>query len=194
MKSTLAGIFVGGKASRMGFVAKGLLASPEGDALVPRLHALLAPRVEHVVLAGAHAEYTHLGIPIVEDDTRAEGPLAGLLALLELAHARGYAHVLAVACDLPFVNDVLVERLLEPAAGTVAPRRDGRWEPLFARYETGRALDQATRRAREKDFGLQGLLTALDARMLALAPVERRLLDDWDTPEDVARAGSSAKT
>lgn len=190
MTSTLAGIFVGGKASRMGFVAKGLLPSPEGDALVPRLHALLAPRVAHVVLAGAHAAYTHLGMPTVEDDARAEGPLAGLLALLELAHARGDGHVLAVACDLPFVNAGLVERLLEPPEGTLAPRREDRWEPLFARYETRRTLDQATRRAREKAFGLQGLLTALDARILLLASAETRLLDDWDTPEDVARAKS----
>lgn len=188
MTSTLAGIFVGGKASRMGFVAKGLLPSPGGEALVPRLHALLAPRASHVVLAGNHAAYTHLGIPAVADDPRAEGPLAGLLALLELAETRGDTHVLAVACDLPFLNEALVERLLEPPAGTVAPRREERWEPLFARYETRRALDRATRRARERAFGLQGLLTALDARVLALSAAETRLLDDWDTPEDVARA------
>lgn len=190
MTSTLAGIFVGGKGSRMGFVAKGLLPSPGGDALVPRLHALLAPRVARVVLAGNHAAYTHLGMATVDDDARAEGPLAGLLALLELAHSRGDTHVLAVACDLPFVTGVLVERLLEPPEGTVAPRREDRWEPLFARYETRKALDQATRRARQKAFGLQGLLTALDARALVLDATEARLLDDWDTPEDVARAKS----
>lgn len=188
MTSTLAGIFVGGKGSRMGFVAKGLLPSPEGEALVPRLHALLTPRVDHVVLVGSHAAYQHLDIPWIDDDARAEGPLAGLLALLTLARARGCAHVLAVACDMPFVTDAVLDRLLQPPEGTVAPRREGRWEPLFARYATATTLDQATRRAHEKAFGLQGLLTALDARELVLGEVEERELDDWDTPDDVARA------
>jgi molybdopterin-guanine dinucleotide biosynthesis protein A len=174
----------------MGFVAKGLLPSPEGAALVPRLHALLAPRVDHVVLVGSHAAYHHLDIPWIDDDARAEGPLAGLLALLTLAEARGCAHVLAVACDMPFVTDAVIDRLLEPPEGTVAPRRESLWEPLFARYATATTLEQATRRAHEKAFGLQGLLTALDARVLPMDSAEARLLDDWDSPEDVARAKS----
>jgi molybdopterin-guanine dinucleotide biosynthesis protein A len=109
-----------------------------------------------------------------------------LLALLR--HA-GTGDVLALACDLPFVSPALLGRLAteHEGAAAVAPRRDDRWEPLFARYAAPRALEAAQRRADIGAWSLQGLLDELAASSLSVAPEEVNQLDDWDCPEDFSR-------
>ena len=88
---------------------------------------------------------------------------------------------------MPFVSRALVERLLAAPADTpiVAPRRDGRWEPLCARYDPARVLPMAVARAASPDHSLQRLLDDAAASGLALLPHEADELRDWDTPDDL---------
>ena len=90
------------------------------------------------------------------------GPLGGLLALL--AHA-GERAAIAVACDMPFVSPELARRLAETrvAAPAVAARRDGRWEPFFARYDAKVVLPTALAHADARRGSLQALLDAVGA-------------------------------
>jgi molybdopterin-guanine dinucleotide biosynthesis protein A len=89
---------------------------------------------------------------------------------------------------MPHVGDGLVRRLLgAPAAPAVAPRRDGRWEPFFARYDAPRALPVARAHANARRTSLQALLDALGATELALGPDEARELRDWDRASDIGR-------
>jgi len=176
----LAGIFVGGASSRMRS-PKGLLRSPDGEVLVLRLARVAREAGLEPVLVGARAEYESVGLRSIPDAMSA-GPLGGLVALLE--EARG-ERVVAMACDMPYVTGLLVRKLVHaPEAAVVAPRREGRWEPLFARYESSLVLDAARSRAARNDLALQGLLDQVGAVALELAPDEAALLDDWDTPED----------
>jgi molybdopterin-guanine dinucleotide biosynthesis protein A len=180
----LAGIFVGGAGRRMGGIAKGLMAAPEGGTLVERWRALLAARGVPVVLVGSRAEYAGLGVEAIADAPPGIGPLGGLVALLRRA---GTAPALALACDMPFVSGALVDRLLaaHPEAPIVAPRREGRWEPLCARYDPSRVLATATSLAGAGEHSLQRLLTTSGAVELDLTPAEQRELHDWDRPEDL---------
>jgi molybdopterin-guanine dinucleotide biosynthesis protein A len=174
----LAGIFVGGRASRMGGIAKGLLLAPDGAPIVQRTRRLLEEVGADCVLVGAHAGYSDLGLEMLEDDREAEGPLAGLLALLE--RARG-GTAIAIACDMPFVTTELVRRLVDaPPAPIVAPRRE-LWEPLCARYASRDVLGPARELARRGERRLQHLLDVVGARALALGPEDEDALVDWDT-------------
>lgn len=229
-----AGIFVGGRGRRMGGVAKGLLhttsgrgsrpADDGGDPFRPaddggdptilaRSASILGSLGLAPILVGVHPAYAGTGLPSIADDPGAEGPLAGLIALLEFGDRRGWNAAIAVACDMPYLSADLTRRLLLesvsspkesagrggvlPAAkcdgpssspAIVAAQRDGRWEPFFARYDIARVLPIARDRARQRQLGLQGLLDACEAVPLPLTPAEADELRDWDTPDDVARA------
>jgi molybdopterin-guanine dinucleotide biosynthesis protein A len=180
----VAGLFVGGRAVRMGGTPKGLLQAPEGGTLVERWLGLLEELGIPAVLVGDARPYAHLRLPALEDEPAGIGPLGGLVALLRHAGTRT---VLALACDMPFVSRELLERLLVAPhdAPIVAPRRDLRWEPLFARYDPVRVLPLAVARAASDYHSLQGLLDQVGAAELPLLPHEVAQLRDWDCPDDV---------
>jgi molybdenum cofactor guanylyltransferase len=177
------GIFVGGRARRMGGAAKGLLPLPDGTTVIAHTLGLVHGIDARVVLVGKSDAYPQ-ELPRLPDPDGDSGPLGGLLSLLE--HA-GSGPVLALACDMPYLTGELLGRLAAhpSTAPAVAPKRDGIWEPLFARYDAGRAVDVVRARLAWRQLSLQGLLDELGADELPLLPGERRLLDDWDRPEDI---------
>lgn len=170
----------------MGGAPKGLLRGSDGATLVDRWRALLEEIDVEVALVGDAAAYAPTTLPRIDDEPSGIGPLGGLVALLRRADARP---VLALACDMPFVSRRLVDALLAaPAqAAIVAPRRDGRWEPLCARYDPVRVLPVAAAHAASVHHSLQRLLDDAGAVELPLAHGDRDELQDWDTPEDMKR-------
>lgn len=171
----------------MGGRPKGMMLAPEGGTLVERWVALLdRTGTRAVVLVGRGEAYEGLGIERIEDEPAGIGPLGGLVALLRRAGTR---HALALACDMPFVTDALVEKLVcAPVASIVAPRREGRWEPLCARYDAPLVLALAADRVRTRSHSLQGLLDAARAAELPITPEESLALRDWDAPDDLFSA------
>lgn len=181
--AVLAGIFVGGASRRMGGTPKGLLVGPDGQTLVARWRDVFAECGVPCVLVGAHPAYAGEGMTMLADVAADAGPLAGLAALLERS-----AVALAVACDMPFVSAAHVRMLLDaPRAVAVAPKREGRWEPFFARYDATLARPVVQARLEAGAHSLQGLLDALGCVELELGADAGRFLDDWDTPADVTR-------
>jgi molybdenum cofactor guanylyltransferase len=180
----LAGIFVGGAARRMGGVPKGLLRAPDGDRIVDRWARMLDALAVPWVLVGRSPAYGSVAARVLDDDPPGMGPLGGLCALLDAA---GDRWALALACDMPRVGAPLLRRLIEQAseAAALAPRIDGRWQPLFARYHAPRALGVA-RRHLVGSRSLQGVLDELGADELTLSPAERAEQADWDSPGDIA--------
>lgn len=174
------GIFVGGRSSRMGR-PKGLLAHPEGGLSLVE-HAVREARAAGLEpeLVGAAEAYAALAPEVPRlPDAPGEGPLAGLVALLERAPG-----VIALACDMPFVRAEHLAALRDaPRSHAIAAARGPRgWEPFLARYERARVLDVARARLREGRGGLVRLVEAVGALEVALPEGVTR---DWDTPEDV---------
>lgn len=169
----------------MGGVAKGMLEAPSGEPIVRRTLTLLERLGIDAVLVGDASAYGSMGARAIADDPGARGPMAGLLALLALA---GSGRAVAIACDMPFVDAASIVRLCDAASGAaiVAPREDGLWQPLFARYDAPRVLPVARALAAERTWALQSLFARVPSEELVLCDEERRLLGDWDTPEDVA--------
>jgi len=173
----LGGVFVGGASRRMGR-PKGLLVGPDGRTLIARAQRALRDAGAEPVLVGRRPEYAALG-PAIDDALPDAGPLAGLVALLEQP---GADRVIALACDMPFVTADDLRALLAVDARVVAPRRDGRWEPLCAVYSS-HVAPIARERLEAGRRSLQGLLDAVGATEAALDPDH---LNDWDAPEDVS--------
>ena len=182
--ATMAGVFVGGRATRMGGRAKGLMQAPDGRTIIERWLAILrAIGVAEVILVGVHPAYAGLGLEALEDEPKGIGPLGGLVALLRRA---GTGRALALACDMPFVSSDLLARIVAAHdAPIVAPRLGDRWEPLCARYEAAWVLPIARRRVITADHSLQRLLDEASAAELPLLPHDAEELRDWDAPEDV---------
>jgi len=172
----------------MGGKAKGLLLAPSGVSIVERWRRLLEDEGLQVVLVGQRAEYAPLGLPTLQDAQPDSGPLAGLVTLLGVGES-----ILAVACDMPHVSPALLHRLLteSPDAPLLAPRIEGVWQPLFARYDSARVLPFAQKRLAEGRLALQGLLDEAGAVALPLSPAEEAELTDWDRPEDVTDSPST---
>jgi molybdenum cofactor guanylyltransferase len=185
----LVGVLVGGASRRMGGQPKGLLFAPGGrERLVPRLLRLASEALPGAgqVLVGRQEAYSGLGVPQLEDATPAAGPLGGLVSLLRAAKRAGRSEVLLLASDLPHLTAELMQRLasFELEALAVAPRIDGRFEPLFARYQVA-ALQLAEEALDAPDRSLQALLRQLNASAFPLHDGDLAELVDWDEPGDV---------
>jgi molybdenum cofactor guanylyltransferase len=179
------GILVGGKGSRLGGVAKGMLLGPDRVPLIERLLSEVrsaAPNAE-IYLLGSRPEYAHLPVHNLTDTPAEIGPLGGLRALL----LTGAEEAVLLGCDMPFVSARLLTRLLSSTCDTaISAQFEAKYfEPLFSRFNVAQALPVVDELIAQKRYSLQGLLLSLDARGLYVSPEEAAQLRDWDTPEDV---------
>lgn len=195
-----AAIIAGGRARRLGGVAKPFL-MVGGRTVADRQLAVLRPifaRVMAVVADPADAAaWGMLGVQAVADRVQDGGPLAGVAAALGAA---GGDAVVCVAGDMPFLSPALLRALREraPDADALAPRRNGRAEPLCARYAT-RLLVQAEARLADGRRALHAMLEEspgtvwLDDRPLAELGASAEAFFNLNGPEDLSRAQELAR-
>ena len=88
---------------------------------------------ELIVITNNPTPYDYLNLPLYSDLYADHGPLAGIFTALSAA---SYAHVLVIACDMPLLNEPLLQYLvsLKDTADVVVPRWDRFPEPLHAVY------------------------------------------------------------
>mgnify|MGYP005854987255 FL=1 len=114
MRADVAGVVLaGGLARRMGGGDKPLRLLG-GRPMLAHVIDRLAPQVAAVALNanGDPARFAAYGLPVVADSIEDfPGPLAGILAGLDWAAAEGFAAVISVPGDSPFIPQDLVARL-----------------------------------------------------------------------------------
>jgi molybdopterin-guanine dinucleotide biosynthesis protein A len=157
-------ILAGGQSRRMGR-DKAFL-DFDGAPLIARvIERIQQVCPEAIVVANDVEAYARFGVPVVRDVYPGKGSLGGIFTGLQAAHAE---YALAVACDLPFLNEGLLGYLisLAPQADVVIPR---------AHAPTGKAKD-ATRydQLAVKESGLQATHAIYSRR--CLGPMRARLL------------------
>jgi molybdopterin-guanine dinucleotide biosynthesis protein A len=123
-------VLAGGRASRMGGGDKCLLPLGNGTVLA-RLLTRLAPQAGALAISanGDPARFAQFGLPVLPDQPRHAGPLAGVAASLAWAASIGANTVLTVPGDTPFIPADLAERLAPAPSWAVSL---GALHPLVA--------------------------------------------------------------
>jgi molybdopterin-guanine dinucleotide biosynthesis protein A len=131
--------------------------------------------------------------PMIVDSVAGDGPTVGIRSALA---AYPEAAWLVLACDLPFLSDAALSQLLrERDAARVATAyrsaHDGLPEPLCAIWEPAAATALAAYQAGGGHCPRKFLIR--HATHL-LEPLDRRALDNVNTPEEYARALAALDT
>jgi len=190
-------ILAGGKSRRMGR-DKALL-DFDGAPLIARVIARVRNVCpEAIIVANDVDAYARFGLPVVRDVYPGKGSLGGIFSGL---HAAQHEYALAVACDLPFLNDALLRYLiaLAPQADIVIPRahaptdaRRGRvtlpLQPMHAIYSK-RCLGPMRARLLADDLRIINFFDAVRVRVVApdeIARFDPQMLSflNVNTPED----------
>ncbi|MCG7573136.1 molybdenum cofactor guanylyltransferase MobA [Phaeobacter sp. CNT1-3] len=193
-------ILAGGLSSRMGGGDKGLL--PLGDTtLLGQVIDRLRPQVGDMVLNanGDVSRFDSYALPVVADGIADyAGPLAGVLAGMDWAAARGATHIVSVAADTPFFPTDLVARLVQgrgdaaiALAASMDPKRGQVRQPTFGLWPV--ALRDDLRAALQD--GLRKVVIWTDRHGTAEV-----LFDGYEvapffnvnTPDDLAKARNMA--
>jgi molybdopterin-guanine dinucleotide biosynthesis protein A len=188
-------ILAGGQARRMGGGDKGLL--PLGSStILGHVIDRLAPQVAGLALNanGEQDRFASFGLPVVSDSIDGfAGPLAGVLAGLDWAAARGADHIVTAAADTPFFPADLVPRLLMAAEDQGHPialgRTDNGRHPTFGLWPV--ALREDLRIALTE--GVRKVVQWTDKHGTAMADFPTGRFDPFfnvNTPEDLALAQS----
>ena len=188
-------ILAGGQSRRMGGGDKGLLRLG-GKRLLDHVIDRLEPQVCEIALNvnGDPARFdTRLSI-IADTIEGFAGPLAGVLAGLDWAAARGHSHIVTAAADTPFFPCDLVPQLMLAAeaapialAATPDPERGMARHPTFGLWPVALRDDL---RAALTD-GLRKVVQWTDRHGTGHAEFSAEPFDPFfnvNTPEDMARA------
>ena len=127
-------IQAGGESRRMG-QDKALLPFLGQPLIVRVLNRVAGIADELLVTANQPEKYRFLGLTPIPDRQPGAGALGGLFTALDAAH---YPAVAVVACDMPFVNPLVLalelQLLDETGADLVLPRSADGLEPFHAVY------------------------------------------------------------
>ena len=178
-------VLSGGKSTRMG-KDKGFVLY-EGKPLVRYSIDLLKRFTSDIIISASHDAYRELEYPVVEDEFTNCGPAAGLHAALK---ASSHDWNLVLSCDVPFVTDEVIFRLLNERQGNgVIPIHIGGLEPLVALYHRGMyAVFEESLRA-----GCLKLRKIIQEAEMYLVPFDDimlknpRIFDNFNTPLDLKR-------
>jgi molybdopterin-guanine dinucleotide biosynthesis protein A len=174
----------GGRAMRMGGVAKGLLRLDGRPVLGRSLELFGRLFGASLLVVNDPDPYAAFDVPRVADLLPGRGAPGGLHAALAAATT---PWVFAAGCDMPFLSAAGVALLASRRAGALAvvPRWDGRLEPLHALWSRS-ALPALERALAEGDLSLQAL-----AGLVGAVVVEA---EDWRAVDPAGRAFQNANT
>ncbi|PKN31815.1 MAG: molybdenum cofactor guanylyltransferase [Deltaproteobacteria bacterium HGW-Deltaproteobacteria-18] len=106
-KNMIGLVLAGGKSSRLGQDKTRVV--HEGQTLLTRTATLLQRHVDQVYLSCRHAPAVDGPWPVITDETERIGPAGGIITALRKFGAPTFV----LACDLPFMEDSIIERLME---------------------------------------------------------------------------------
>jgi molybdopterin-guanine dinucleotide biosynthesis protein A len=205
VSDVLGAVIAGGRSTRYGSAKA--LATVNGQRVVDRAIAALRAITPQVVTIVNDPDLAQaIGLPSRPDAIPGAGALGGIHTALLWAHEAACRGILAVACDMPFLSQPLLQRILDvaSAAGStidvVAPESGGprQVEPLCAYYDVRcvSAIEAALRRGDQRVIAFHG-----DVRVARLPIDEVRTYGDpaimflnINTPAERTRAEQFART
>ena len=127
-----AAILAGGKSQRMG-TNKSFLPL-NGEPIISSTITILRKITSDLLIVTNHPDlYAEFQVTVVRDLQRGLGPMGAILTALSLTE---HSHVLVTACDLPFLNLRILQKMTTVMNGSdvVVPRSNYGLEPLCAIY------------------------------------------------------------
>lgn len=125
-------ILAGGKSTRMG--REKALLEVRGKKIIEIIVDLINPLFEHKMIStNSPSEFSYLGLPIVEDEFRYAGPLAGIHAALK---SSGTEKNFIISCDVPLMSRQMIEFIItaDSKKPIVITRAVGFLQPLIGVY------------------------------------------------------------
>jgi len=132
------------------------------------LAAIEAAGLEPLVVAKAHTPLPRLGCRIVHEPDEPRHPLAGILAALGACGGRA---VVAVGCDMPFLEPALLAAFAALHDPLAVAKAGGRLQPLPGRYPAD--LDAELSAALAQRLPLGETAALLRARVMTEAELAR---------------------
>jgi molybdopterin-guanine dinucleotide biosynthesis protein A len=160
----------------------------------------MAPQVGALVLSanGDPARFGDFAPPVIADTIPGfQGPLAGLLAGMRWAEARGATSVATAAADTPFFPRDHVERLTRAGAKVAVARSGGRIHPLFCLLPVALAGDLDDFLGRQASRKVTDWLERHGAVAINLDGTGDAPIDPFfnvNTPADLAKAEAVAQS
>lgn len=179
-------VLAGGKSSRIGH-DKALL-EWGGMRLVERAISIIEPLCDNILVSTNNPDLAYLRYPLVNDEHRGIGPIAGLHAALRYSRA---AHHVVIPCDTPLVTIDVFERLFAITSAShppacIAGTEDGFVEPLIGCYHRS-ALPILEEQIYRNDYKLHNALTRMGAEIEIFR--DRRLFWNINTKKDIYAVG-----
>ena len=175
-------ILAGGQSRRFG--ADKALAEIDGQPMVARVYAVLAPFCTEVIVSVDRPERMY-SLPgrarFVVDTIPDAGPLAGLHAGLSATRTE---YVLTLACDLPFLTPAVLDLLIDAVSDetdAVVAEASGRTQPLCSVYAR-RVLQTVGAQLTAGAYAMHALLDQLTVRTV---PLPAEALRNINTPADL---------
>jgi FdhD protein len=163
-----------------------------GQPLLQHQIEILSPLFDELIVgANDPAPYAPFGLRVVPDLLSERCALTGIHALLKGAR---HDRVFVIACDMPFLNAALVDRLLATRDVDVAvPESERGLEPLHAVYAKGclPAIEDSARRGAWKvsDFYASVRVERMRIREMDWAVDGRSPFTNANTPGEWRAAG-----
>lgn len=184
-------IQAGGQSSRMGR-DKALVPLADQPMIQHVLARLVGLGDETLVTTNNPDRFEFLDLPLVSDDDPGAGALPGLRTALRAARGD---KVLVVACDMPFVNRLLLEYLitLSTQADVVVPRWNDRYQTMqsvYARKNCLAAVEDALAQGERRmiSFYPQVKVRIVSPEEIAEHDPRGRSFFNVNTPEDLLEA------
>lgn len=184
-------IQAGGQSSRMGR-DKALVPLADQPMIQHVLARLVGLGDETLVTTNNPDRFEFLDLPLVSDEDPGAGALPGLRTALRAARGD---RVLIVACDMPFVNRLLLEYLitLSTQADVVVPRWNDRYQTMqsvYARKNCLAAVEDALAQGERRmiSFYPQVKVRIVSPEEIAEYDPRGRSFFNVNTPEDLFEA------
>jgi molybdopterin-guanine dinucleotide biosynthesis protein A len=175
-------VLAGGRSSRFG--SNKAVQALAGKPLICHVVERVSNVADHVLVVIGHgeprAEYHAVlssHVRVINDELEGKNPLVGIVTGLKAAKSE-YAAVLA--CDIPFVNDAVIEHLFRSASSSDAaiPRwNTGRIEPLEAVYRRLPTLRAAQEALAEESSSQKEMISRLARAVYVSVEDEVRSID-----------------
>ncbi len=182
-------ILAGGKSSRMG--RNKAFLELDGKTFLQRQLELLRDQFDNVMIsANSNHDYNTFNAPVLNDIMPEKGPIGGIYT--GLVNSTGF-YTFFFACDMPFLDKGLIDRLKERAKGVdvVAPQNGGMMEPLHAIYSKN-CIEPIKRQIEKNDLKITNFFEQVKVNLVKIDKLElsksyKNSLTNMNTPDDIKR-------